>query len=1048
MSTWERLTRTKIYRALREREGEGSRRNQDTISLVNSVNKIVKDTDILLTRVQDNFPEYTLHDTTHSVKIVELMDKIIPNETLRSLNNLELSILILSAYLHDIGMVKPREETRRILRSREFIEFREENTDISQSIEDATKIGNNRTAIELEDALITEFVRKKHGKRTYEYILENHTDNRLLEYCGVNFAEDLALICASHCFDTYDLAERKKEADKLMEVFRRDKMIHNKEINIQYLAVSLRLADIMDFDRERTPKILFKYISPKSKISLKEWMKHLSITGWRINRNEIRYEAQCTHPVYQNALYKFIDQIDAELERCNYLIKDNKEEITGKYRLNLPIKVNRNYVLSKGFYYGPFKFSLDYERIITLLMGQQLYDEKSISIRELLQNSIDACRHRRAFEKMNNRKGYRPKIKFIHEKKDGYDIIEVEDNGIGMDMNTIQNYFMKIGVSYYRSREFDKERMEFKKRGFDFDPISRLGIGILSCFMIADRVVTETYRARSLPTEKSQPLRIEIEGPSQFFVARNGKRNTYGTKVTLFLKKDHGVDLIEILKKYARHVEFPISVKPEQTLKATEIKDEGFETEPISSPELKEKISKIEIDLSKNNKFKGIKGRLSLYFLKDSTGKLCFAADKIVISGTEFRTRIDERIMLDIFSRFIPSMGEEEISRYFSERYGREVKIDDIPPEDFMWDLLRHIEYEHHLRYRPWEIRRRSRYPDVMRFLGEGIRESIDRFSRISDLMDGLFSCDGILVSLPWAALDLSIPHKFDIDVIGDDKPNLRVARDKVADDEELEIFRNKIKTIIADVLYEQFLNEKISNIPEQRYAFITRLCRSEENIPIFKELLKKDVFRMDMLLIKVQKESKEIFSSLLDIVKDFSGKIYLLDYEHGTELPKYLKEKPFIDKSEDFLIDLIANSSGLTFFTNGKRDKCYFELLLRNIDDIQHDKELFTFAKYSGKYKEMLFCKNRLKALNLNHTISRIYFRFKKRSGALNKEMIVIFKRLLKEITGLWEMNEENFGKIDNIVKEIKRKASSLDYLSSKDLDEITINTKDFHFW
>jgi len=79
----------------------------------------------------------------------------------------------------------------------------------------------------------------------------------------VNFAEDLALICKSHTFDAFDLA--KREGDNLIEVFRRDKIIYNEEINVQYLAVCLRLADIMDFDRERTPKNLFKYISPKIK---------------------------------------------------------------------------------------------------------------------------------------------------------------------------------------------------------------------------------------------------------------------------------------------------------------------------------------------------------------------------------------------------------------------------------------------------------------------------------------------------------------------------------------------------------------------------------------------------------------------------------------------------------------------------------------------------------------------------------------------------------------------------------------------------------------
>ncbi|MCP8309003.1 MAG: ATP-binding protein [archaeon] len=1019
---------------MQKKKGEASS-TPSIISLDNAISTIVKDTDIFLTRIHDTFPEYTLHDTTHSVKIVELMDKIIPTETLESLSAVELSILILSAYLHDIGMVKSREETKSILKSNEFNESREQNPEISSLVENALKVGDSRAAIELEDALITEFIRKRHCKRAQEYIMENYS--QLMEYCGVNFAEDVAQVCASHCLDALDLAERKKSGDTLIDIFRRDKMIHDQPVNVQFLSICLRLADIMDFDRERTPKTLFKYISPKSKVSLNEWIKHLSITGWRIEGNEIRYEAECTHPVYQHVLYKFIDQIDTELERCNYLLKDNKEEIARKYRLDIPIRVNRNFIESKGFYYGPFQFTLDFDKIFMLLMGEQLWETKNVAIRELLQNAIDACRHRRAFERMNDRIGYEPEIKFTHRTEDDLNILEVEDNGIGMGINIIQNYFMKVGVSYYRSKEFDKERMEFKKRGFDFDPISRFGIGILSCFMIADKVVIETYRAKSSPTEEGQPLEIEIEGPSQFFVVRDGKKDIYGTKITLFLKKDQEIDLLKILQEYAKHVEFPISVKTGQISKPIELKDEGFKIEPISRSGLEGKISEIQIDLSKNNKFKGIKGNLSLYFLKDGEGKLCFSTDEIMISENEFRKRIDERKMiLDVFSQFIPHDAKERILKFFSNKYGRKIKIDEVLPKDFM-QILDH--YYDMFELESWEVEER-RYPRFMELLRRNVREYIDRYAKIIDLEDGQFSCDGISVNLPWRYLELEIPHKYDINVIGDDKPNLTVTRGRVAEDKELRIFRNKIKTIIADSLYEQFINKKISDIPEQRHAFITRL--GGKNIPIFKELLKKDIFRKEMLVVRVQKDSKEFYCSLPDMVKDFSGKIYLLDARYLLGLPKSLENKVLI-KEDNFLIDVIANSSELTFFTNEKHEP-YFELLLKNIEDIQYDKR-FTFAKYSGIYEEMLFCRNRLKAINLNHTISKMYFRFKERSQMSNKEIIDLFERLFKEITDLWKMTDEDFSKIDNMVKEIKRKASSLDYVSSEDLNRITISKNDF---
>ncbi|MGZ7109311.1 MAG: hypothetical protein ACXVHW_10100 [Methanobacterium sp.] len=44
--------------------------------------------------------------------------------------------------------------------------------------------------------------------------------------------------------------------------------------------------------------------------------------------------------------------------------------------------------------------------------------------------------------------------------------------------------------------------------------------------------------------------------------------------------------------------------------------------------------------------------------------------------------------------------------------------------------------------------------------------------------------------------MNIELPHRFDINLIGDDKPNLRVARDQVADDDSFNILIHKIKII------------------------------------------------------------------------------------------------------------------------------------------------------------------------------------------------------------------------------------------------------------
>ena len=185
----------------------------------------------------------------------------------------------------------------------------------------------------------------------------------------------------------------------------------------------------------------------------------------------------------------------------------------------------------------------------------------------------------------------------------------VEDNGIGMDEYVIENYFMRIGKSYYQSRDF-------KKEGIHFSPISIFGIGILSCFMMADRIEVETFK------EEREPRKLEIENYSDYFVTRRGSRREPGTTITLFLKDDVELDLIEELKKYARHVEFPIYVDDGKNTET--IVDRGYDFNFVDylNPLYKQYADELNpyvIDLEKEG-LEGVKGKLIFMFLKDENG--------------------------------------------------------------------------------------------------------------------------------------------------------------------------------------------------------------------------------------------------------------------------------------------------------------------------------------------------------------------------------------------------------------------------------------------
>jgi len=112
--------------------------------------------------------------------------------------------------------------------------------------------------------------------------------------------------------------------------------------------------------------------------------------------------------------------------------------------------------------------------------------------------------------------------------------LEVIDNGTGMDQYIIDNYYSKVGSSFYKSTDFYNLKAESNA---EFYPTSRFGIGILSCFMISDTLIVDTKRVYA-PHKSSEPLNITVEGQESIFWIKDGKRETPGTSTKLILRKN------------------------------------------------------------------------------------------------------------------------------------------------------------------------------------------------------------------------------------------------------------------------------------------------------------------------------------------------------------------------------------------------------------------------------------------------------------------------------------------------------------------------------
>ena len=219
-------------------------------------------------------------------------------------------------------------------------------------------------------------------------------------------------------------------------------------------------------------------------------------------------------------------------------------------------------------------------------MGTKLYGNPEVALRELLQNSMDACLLRQAQEiKWEN--PYSPEISVKYYNENECIILEVEDNGTGMDQDIIDKYYSKIGSSFYKSTDFYNLKSESNAK---FTPNSRFGIGILSCFMVADTLIVDTKRVYE-PHKSSEPLSITVEGQESIFWIRDGQRKMPGTTTKLILRKEKNPwdemtekDFIKSIDKVIPNPPFKININ---TPSENKVKDENSFFE-LSSASLKD----------------------------------------------------------------------------------------------------------------------------------------------------------------------------------------------------------------------------------------------------------------------------------------------------------------------------------------------------------------------------------------------------------------------------------------------------------------------------
>lgn len=514
------------------------------------------------------FEEYTIHNISHVDEMLRIIEWLVPDETKKEMTSAEWLMLTLAVYFHDLGMVVTRGEYSN--RGKTAFKLYKESILAETEKSEYAEFTKNQD----DQFLYQEFVRENHAKRIKQWINgDSEIDygetseikaimEDILKDLDKMFKIDLAMICESHHKD--DIEDFTKY--RVDNVYGNDRQ---EKVNLNYIAIILRVADLLHITKDRTPSITRRLINISNPKSVIEWEKQMAVRAVQpklkrdgeenINK-ELESDTIEITAYFEGAenaeayfgLSSYLQYARKELQKCNEIVeKARKKEGTVAYKFPWR-EIDESRITVIGFETKKLSFTIDQENILQLLVGHTLYNDSSVVVRELVQNAIDAVKLQKRYE---HERGKLSNLGLIQvdwnqEKRE----LSFWDNGTGMTMFDVENYLLKVGASKYRDAAI-------KKQFPDFSSISHFGIGILTCFMIANDIDIITNSE-----EQEDVNSINLRKVTGSYLVRRIKKvdvdrriKEHGTMVKLYVRNDVDMSTLERdLRKWIVIPEIPV----------------------------------------------------------------------------------------------------------------------------------------------------------------------------------------------------------------------------------------------------------------------------------------------------------------------------------------------------------------------------------------------------------------------------------------------------------------------------------------------------------
>lgn len=196
------------------------------------------------------------------------------------------------------------------------------------------------------------------------------------------------------------------------------------------------------------------------------------------------------------------------------------------------------------------RFRVDLRGVVEIL-SHHLYSSPRVFVRELLQNARDALVARDTHERANGATAEGPRG--VRLWVEGDDVL-VEDDGIGLTADEMRSLLATIGASSKRD-DLVRVREDF---------LGRFGIGLLSCFLVADSIEVVSRSAR---TPDGPTVRWVGRSDGTYVISDAAEaRDRPGSRVRVRLRAEETMwasprRLVRLAGEFGRYLDVPVEVR-------------------------------------------------------------------------------------------------------------------------------------------------------------------------------------------------------------------------------------------------------------------------------------------------------------------------------------------------------------------------------------------------------------------------------------------------------------------------------------------------------